>query len=398
MAKILIITWNFPPTIGGIENLIGDIYSNLSQYHQVKVITTGAQRDEKDENIVRIKTKNVGIFMIKAFITAIRMHLNQSYNLLLAGSLLISPITIIIGILSRTPRISMSYGLDIIYPNFLYQKLIASTINRNQAVIVISEHSKNLLIQRGLSKRKVEVIYPGVSEKFIKGQKKIPEPQLLRREFGIDKLPCLVSVGRLTKRKGILRFVRECLPRILKEFPDCILIIVGDDPKQALVHREGELDKIKQAVKELSLEESVLFKGQVDDSELMKIYNAADIFIFPVIDLPNDVEGFGMVAIEAAVFGKPSVASRIGGIPDAVEDKVSGFLVPPGDTVTFADAITELIRNEELREKMGSDAQDRVMRQFTWPVLVQNWNALIENILSPQSRTEAVSTEIQQPL
>lgn len=386
MAKILIITWNFPPTVGGIENLIAEIHTTLKKQHDVTVITAGVHPGEDEPGVVRVPSSNVLLFMFKSFFVSLKLLVREKYDLILAGSLLINPIAIVCGAIYRTPVISMSYGLDIIYSNPLYQLFIRSVWNRAMAIVAISENSRELLLERGVKPDKPFLIHPGLSRKFVERIDEATSPEKIREEYGIGRRPCLVSVGRLTKRKGIYPFVTECMPRILENVPDCVLLIVGDDPSQALVHKEGEMSLVREAVIEKGLEDHVIFSGKISDADLMGVYGAGDLFVFPVIEVPNDVEGFGMVAIEAAVFGKPSVASRIGGIPDAVEDGVAGILVEPGDYDAFARSVVRLLKDDGLRTELGHRAKARTLSQFNWDVLGERWDNLIENVLDLGAR------------
>ena len=381
MASILIVTWNFPPTTGGIENLIGDIYINLSKYHDVTVITAGNPDEESDSNVIRLRARNVSIFLVKAFFLTLGIQLKRKFDLLLSGSLLINPITVFVGMLTQTPRITMSYGLDIIYPNPFYQFVMRATMNRSNAVVVISENSRKLAIEHGLAPQKAEMLHPGVPDKLLQGLNSSQDPASVRNKYGIGGRPCILSVGRLTKRKGILPFVRECFPKILESIPECVLLVVGEDPTEALVYKEGELTQIKQAVKTMGLDDSVVFAGRVDDDQLLSVYGSADLFIFPVIEIPNDIEGFGMVAIEAALVETPAVATEVGGIPDAVENGVSGIIVKPGDYDAFAKAVIDLLTDNSKRISLGGFARERVMTRFTWKTLIHEWNSIIESVL-----------------
>ena len=380
MAKILIITWNFPPTIGGIENLISEIHTTLKQRHDVTVITSGSHKREDESGVLQVKSGNVLLFMFKSFFVSLKLLVKGKYDLILAGSLLINPVAVVCGVITRTPVISMSYGLDIIYSHPLYQLFIRSAWNRDRAIVAISENSRKLLLERGVKPEIPFLIHPGLSRKFVEKIGGATPAGEIRKKYGIGSRPCLVSVGRLTKRKGIYPFVTRCVPKILESVPECVLLIVGDDPSQALVHREGEMSLVRKVVKDKGLENNVIFAGKINDADLMGVYGAGDLFIFPVIEVPNDVEGFGMVAIEAAVFGKPSVASRIGGIPDAVEDGVAGILVEPGDYHAFAEVVVKLLKDCSLRERLGEQARMRVNDRFSWDKLALLWDELITKV------------------
>ena len=165
-----------------------------------------------------------------------------------------------------------------------------------------------------------------------------------RAETGLTDQPLLLSVGRLTPRKGLAEFVRGVLPRIVAERPGTTLLVIGADARDALTHRTGsEQARIERAAQEAGVETAIRWMPPCDDATLARAYQAADVHVFPVRETPGDVEGFGMVAIEAAAHGTPTVAYAVGGVPDAVVEGRSGTLVSAGDEAAFARAVVELI-------------------------------------------------------
>jgi phosphatidylinositol alpha-1,6-mannosyltransferase len=142
----------------------------------------------------------------------------------------------------------------------------------------------------------------------------------------------------------------------------------------------GELDATRQILNECQLASSVMFLGELgqDDPALSDAYFAADVHVFPVQDRPGDNEGFGMVAIEAAAHGLPTVAFSVGGISDAVADDRSGVLIPSGDTGAFATAVIS---------SLGEDRKFLNPRQFaeefSWPIFAAKLNGLLGEICSP---------------
>jgi phosphatidylinositol alpha-1,6-mannosyltransferase len=174
----------------------------------------------------------------------------------------------------------------------------------------------------------------------------------------------LLSVGRLSARKGLREFVAQALPRVVEARPDAMLLIVGDVPSQAL-HAEAQTPASIQVVADAAgVGQHVLFLGKVSDDELAAIYKAAGVHVFPVRDTPGDPEGFGMVAVEAAAHGLPTVAFATGGVVDAVADGQSGYLVPSGDYTAFADAVLKVFAS------YGAMHPDCISfaRGFAWPV------------------------------
>ena len=184
-----------------------------------------------------------------------------------------------------------------------------------------------------------------------------------RLELGHRRI--LISVGRLTARKGLLEFVREALPRVVARHPDTLLLIVGDAPKDALhAHAHAQTpESIQAAAQSSGIADAVRFIGPITDlEELCAAYQLAQAHVFPVRSIPGDSEGFGMVAIEAAVNGIPTVAFATGGIVDAVAEGVSGYLVQPHDYERLADSIVHVLDSPgELRETCRQHGQ-----RFSW--------------------------------
>ena len=150
-------------------------------------------------------------------------------------------------------------------------------------------------------------------------------------------------MGRLTERKGLAPFVTDVLPLVLRDRPDAQLVVIGDEPTHALQPGVGgQREIILAAARAVGAEARVHLLGRCGEDELQAAYAAADAHVFPVLDLPGDVEGFGMVALEAAALGLPTVAYAVGGVPDAVGSD-SGRLVAPGDAPGFAAALGEVL-------------------------------------------------------
>lgn len=141
----------------------------------------------------------------------------------------------------------------------------------------------------------------------------------------------------MSKRKGLTEFLEKAWPRVVALQPDAMLLVVGDSPDNALLQDPKGAERLTNAI-ERCAKDTVRFLGAVDDDVLWNCYAAADALVFPLVRVKGDVEGFGMVAIEAAASGTPTVAFPVGGVVDAVADGVNGLLAPEGDYEAFADA------------------------------------------------------------
>ncbi|MEQ9070938.1 MAG: glycosyltransferase family 4 protein, partial [Gimesia chilikensis] len=151
--------------------------------------------------------------------------------------------------------------------------------------------------------------------------------------------PVLLSVGRLVPRKGLVPFVEHALPKVLQHHPNAVLTIVGQVPDQALLHGRNERSKIEAIARRVGLNSHILFCGRISEAMLSAAYSDANLLIFPVVETPGDVEGFGMVALEAAAFGLPTFGFSVDGLRDSVLHTSTGELFTPGDYDLMADAI-----------------------------------------------------------
>lgn len=184
----------------------------------------------------------------------------------------------------------------------------------------------------------------------------------------------LLSVGRLTTRKGLREFVERALPHIAAVHPSVKLVIVGDTPAQALHAQAQSPASIQAAADAAGVGRCLKFLGVITDyAELGVVYRACDVHVFPVREIPGDPEGFGMVAVEAAAHGLPTVAFSTGGVVDAVGNGISGRLVAEGDYHVFADAIISLLG----KQRCGRSACIDFARGFEWSRFGERLRALL---------------------
>lgn len=188
----------------------------------------------------------------------------------------------------------------------------------------------------------------------------------------------LLFVGRLVERKGVEVLVRA-LPRILEERP-ARLTVVGEGSREAA---------IREAVRAAGVEDRVELTGYVPEERLRSLYATCDVFVLPaVVDARGDTEGLGVVLIEALRFGRPVVASDLGGIPDIVEPGRSGVRVPPGDPAALARAILELAANPEEARRLGGEGRELVERRFGWDRILDELEETYRTAIEVRGRAE----------
>jgi phosphatidylinositol alpha-1,6-mannosyltransferase len=262
------------------------------------------------------------------------------------------------------------HGLDIIAPSRVYQSLWLPFIRACDLILVNSTNTAKLAIARGADGARVQVLHPGTEVPELDAASGLE----FRKAFGLADRPILLSVGRLTRRKGLAEFVAQALPLIVALHAEAVLLIVGEEASDALHRPAGsERERIAAAAKAANVESSVMFIGRRDDAGLRAAYQAAQVHVFPVLEQPGDVEGFGMVALEAAAHGLRTVAFAVGGVPDAVNDPDTGKLVPPGAYQLMADAIASALSSPQ------TDAARERARSFA---VAKDWAAFGKRLRS----------------
>lgn len=342
--KILLITRNFPPLVGGMERFVWNVYKQLEKEYSCDVVGPRGCNEYLKEIEYKdkfIHSQSLPDFLITALFKSFYYVAKNNYSLCIAGSGVTSPIANIIGRIYSIPVITFVYGLDLVVKNSIYQSCFVPFIKYSDMVITISENTKNLAVQKGISADEIEILYPGVDIK-----PEFSSPVDFRAKFNIHKKNILLSVGRLIPRKGIAEFIEYSLPKIIYECPDTVFVIIGGEAAYALKKDCSVIDQIRKVVEDKNLTDHVILTGRVDDQTLWSAYQQADLFVFPLRDEPGDIEGFGMVAVEAASFGLPSVAFSVGGVVDAIENNKSGFLITPGSYDEFSNIVIECLRNK----------------------------------------------------
>ena len=212
-------------------------------------------------------------------------------------------------------------------------------------VIAVSNFIRHHLRKTGLLSSKINLVYHGVDTNKFRERTMKPE---LKSYFGIKSNErVIMCVARLSPEKGISQLIKA-IPIVLERGNNIKVVFVGDG-----AHRK-EYEKL---AKDLGVENKVLFLGAKGNVE--EILSIADVFCLSSIN-----EALSFAILEAMAEGKPVVATRVGGVPEAVVDKVTGLLVPPGNTRWMASAINRLLEDKRFARKLGLNAKNRVKQDF----------------------------------
>jgi len=358
--SILYITRTFPPAIGGMERVSYELYTKISKISDVELIKWGGSK--------KWLLFVMPYFFLKSFIILMKKNINIVY--LQDG--LLSPLGLILKKIFKKPTIVTIHGLDITYRNCIYQLLIPKFVSKFDKIICISNATKEQCINRNIPESKIVVIPNGVSDKFYINENKQILRNRLSKNLKIDlkDKKIIISVGRLVERKGFHWVIEKVLPEKIKEIQDIIYIIVGDGPLK---------ERIKYSIKLNRLEKYVIHLGIVSNKTLKLLYNSSDILLMPNIQVDGDIEGFGIVGLEAGSCGLPVIASNLEGIKDFIEDGINGFLIEPKNIDEFIEKIK--ISNNFINKNI----RKIILKKFEWSQIIKKYfevfyNTYIQNL------------------
>jgi glycosyltransferase involved in cell wall biosynthesis len=257
------------------------------------------------------------------------------------------------GLSPSTPVVFTCHGYGTNYPWIDYS--LSAYIGNKWAdrVIAVSNYDRDFLIRRGLDKNKISVIYNGISE--VEERKALPVTL---------KGLVIGTAARLTKIKGI-NYLIEAFSFLVKKYRELSLAILGDgEERKTLENLTGKL----------GIRESVYFLGSIPNAK--SYFTNFDIFV-----LPSLMDFLPISILEALSVGRAVVATKVGGIPEIIEDGKSGILVPAKDSRTLAEAIEVLIVDRGLREMIGENGYKRFREGFTVERMVEKTNEIYKDLI-----------------
>jgi len=255
--------------------------------------------------------------------------------------------------------VNKAQGYD--FPTRWYVKpVLRKTLRLAAGLTAITDDCRRHALRAGAEDEKIHVIENGADLRRFRPA--LPgEPA---RDFG----PRMVFACRqLFPRKGI-RFLIQAAARLKPRFPDLKVVLAGDGFERA---------DLEALARSLGIGADTVFLGWVANAELPAYYRASAVSVVPSLE-----EGFGIPAAEAMGCGVPVVASDAGGLPEVVEDGVTGRIVPKGDAEALAAAIGELLADAALRARMGAAAVERARRLFDWDIAARRFEALYDALLT----------------
>lgn len=337
---VLFITRKYPPKVGGMENFSAGLAKAL------------------DDNCIVLALRYSQLHLVWWLpLTILRaVWISRKVDSIHIGDGVLAWLGILLRFITKKPISITVHGLDLTYSKFGYQKYIWPALKRYTTIIAVSKNTENILTEHGITKLHTTVIPNGVDIEYWNfPHSKSPLQNILPNTVPGSSF-VMITVGRLIQRKGVAWFVEQIMPLLPKQV---IYIIVGSGPEQ---------EHIQKTISQLNLHKQVFTVGRVNETVLKQIYGAADIFIMPNIEISNDVEGFGIVAIEAGACGLPVLAAKVEGMQDILVDGSTGFLVESASTTAWKQAISDVLEKVSFNDEPLNSERIKTLtaQRFSW--------------------------------
>ena len=375
MPSVLLVTNDFGPRAGGIETFVMGLLERVPKgevivYTSHQSSTGEYDRRWRDEYGVEVVRDKSSILLPTPRVIRNLQKLIRRRNLSTVWFGAAAPL----GVSARWLRkagaqhiVALTHGHEVWWSKVWPFSLAISEIARNVDVVTyLGDFTQQAIARRFKDQNKLIKIAPGIDTEHFRPL----DGRELREKYGIADRATIVSVGRLVHRKGQDRLV-EAMPLVLKEIPEAHLVFIGEGP-----HRK----RLDELVKKFKLENHVTFIGRIQYSDLPRHFSLGDIFAMPSRSrlFGLEVEGLGIVYLEASACGLPVVGGNSGGAPDAVKEGITGFVVDGNKLPEIADRIITLLKDDELRNQMGNAGRSWAMEEWQWKRWSQAFNQVLK--------------------
>lgn len=378
MSHTLFITNDFPPRPGGIQTFVYELVRQFPSSDVTVLSSTweGAEQFDQshDFDVVRANTK-VLLPTPETLSLARKIIVAKNIKSVIFGAA--APLALLakpLRALGVEKIIAFTHGHEAGWAKTPITKQLLKKIGNDvDALTYLTEYTKDE-ISKGLTDSavtKMRQLLPAVDTNLFNPDNKVRGDQL-RKQVGFANRPVLISVSRLMARKGHDLLIKA-MPQLKTKIPNLALIIVGDGSYR---------DQLSKLVSKLNLESDVYLTGKVPFAELPDWYAAGDVFAMPCRTRMGgwDVEGLGIVYLEASATGLPVIAGDSGGAPEAVAQGKSGYVVSGTEESELISRVIELFEDVQLRADMGTFGRKWVLENWTWDKPVHRLKLLLDRI------------------
>ncbi|BCX13614.1 MAG: glycoside hydrolase [Candidatus Dojkabacteria bacterium] len=362
---------NFPlQNIGGMQRVSVELLKALQEDKEIKVIPM----------LMNAKYKRMGppttLFWIKTLFLLPILNFIYRPDIILHLSMVTSSMTPLAKVFIRkTPMLTINHGHDVTMPSPWYQYFwLPLSFKYLDGVVSVSKATSYASIKRGLNPNKAFVISNGVDLsrfklKYSKQKAKEVFAELFDIKLNKDT-KILLTVGRQVKRKGHLNFLKNIFPKLDKNI---VYVAIGDgkEHQKILDFKENSIHK-----------DRIYILGRQSDEVVELALRASDLFVMPNIPVNNDMEGFGVVILEANANETPVVVSDMEGMKDVVRDGINGYRADITNPENFAKVINDLVQDPVKLDMLSKNSRKYVEQKFTWSNLVEEYKKVFKKINS----------------
>lgn len=360
MLKVLVLTSELQ-TSGGIQRYTRHLLRSLVEINGPSSAQVVSVRAQSSGSPRRLSLREKAAFALRSFYRAATFR----PDLIICNHVGLARVAVLLKRLCGIPYVVIAHGIEVwgdVRRGLFDEAAMVVSVSRFTARVLTGKHR--------VDERKIALLPPAIEPDLLKQAAQADEV-IERHNLGGKRV--LLTVARMMtneRYKGHDVVIRS-LVEARQAIPDLVYLIVGDGDDRS---------RLEQLAQELGLGEAVIFAGAVEERQLPAYYQACDVFIMPSRTQtvgPCLGEGFGIVYVEAAAFGKPAIAGRDGGSVDAVADGIAGILVDPASVDEIARAIIWLFRDDELRRALGEQARARALTEFTFDRFRQNLQSIL---------------------
>lgn len=354
--KILYVSHTHPPehailkNVGGMQRVSMQLIQELNRRPEVEVVLSVTNVSGK--GTIAFQTI---FFLLKHLFTLPGKVRKSGADIVVFSSMVTASLARFLRNKVDVPMVTINHGRDVTLPVTMYQKFVPKIFESLDGVISVSRATREECIKRGMDPAKGVALPNGFDFQKLKAFPGKEESRtLLQGNFGIplEGRHMLLTVGRMVKRKGHEWFIRNVMPQLPSE---TVYVIIGDGPEE---------ETVRQAREESPCRERIFLLGRQPDAILKKAYAASDLFVMPNIPVQGDMEGFGIVLLEANMARSPAVAADLEGIKDVITDGKNGWRVPALEPELFAGKINEVLSGD--LESFSEEARNFVQAYFSW--------------------------------
>lgn len=375
--RLLFVSHSLPPVdrpldnVGGMQRVAIDLHNSLLAHTGV---TSSAL-------VLRAPWSRRGyltpMFLAQAVREIRRLARAREIDAVLFSSMVTAAVAVPLkSVLKRNGIVTAAIvnGLDATTPTWPYPLLVRKIFESVDIVLPISRATAEACHARGLARSKSEVVLLGIRhDRFMAGGDKSSARDALvhaiqSRQPGAIPGLILSSVGRLVPRKGVEWFVSNVMPKLPA---DVHFVVAGEGEERA---------RIETAIQRHSLGSRVTLLGRVTDEELENVYRGSDLFLMPNVPVTGDMEGFGLVMLEAGLCGLPVIASDMEGISDVVSEGQNGILIESGQAEEFAGAIMRFYQDQDLLAASSARARLYTASRFGWAGVIDRYLEVIREL------------------